>query len=153
VRCEGFLLVGSPSYVEEDYQKIIREFTLFGCYRDLLFTAIRPRQFGLKGDFCSYEIGELIEATRQICQIKTRIATNLLHQISAREDVEVLKRDGCEDGANEYSRLSLERQREIAREELRNRGNPIFEEAAYLDPQAWDKDWETVHLSSFKINT
>ncbi len=113
---------------------------LFGDYTTLILRAAlhinsNPRSTSDTNGVYDYNMHESDMAIQELCSIHTQIATNILHKISERRDVQVSVSWDC---STEYlGTLSFESQREMARNELARRSNPSYDPSVYLNPEAW----------------
>ncbi len=73
-----------------------------------------------------YHLDSCIQGTEKLCQICTSISNNLLQKISKRPELAVY-----------WENADFGKQRDIARKELKCRGNPPYDSAAYLVPTNW----------------
>jgi HEAT repeat protein len=76
------------------------------------------------------------EAVRVLCDVKTRISSNILHKVALKNDTDLY-------GSMERLRFAtMLRPRSLtimaAKEELRRRGNPPYDPSAYLEKEAWN---------------
>lgn len=76
------------------------------------------------------------DAVRELCQIDTPVSTNILHKLAEIPDTKPLVQYEHALGISEHP-VSFGRIREIARNELKRRGNPPYNPAAYLVDGAW----------------
>lgn len=72
-------------------------------------------------------------AVEKLCNTKSPIASNILHLIAEKKDIEVTITSDCanEDWSKTY-KLDFNEQRLKAREELKKRGNPPYNPAIYI---------------------
>jgi len=121
---------------------------LFGDYTDLILKAsiyvkMKAEYYtGTKRPYrASYDISESNEAIQKLCNIHTQISNNIMHKVSKKEDIEVWIGERIDDWSGEhrdlYETLSFGYQREMAKRELAQRGNPPYDPHAYLNKEAW----------------
>jgi HEAT repeat protein len=114
---------------------------LFGEYASLILKAsgikeeIIPSPGKEDSGRYNHDLKENEEAIQELCKINTQISSNILHKISQRRDIKVTISWSC-NFFNEGN-LSFESQREIAINELKRRGNPPYDPAAFLSEEAW----------------
>ncbi len=137
---------GNVSYEEFSEQLWPRPMkNLFGDYTSFILRAsdkpTSTREITYKGHSgedqgsVHYYFSEIDDAIHELCKIHTQIATNILHKVSKRRDIEVVLSWNCSGGSR--GQLSFKSQREMAREELERRGNPPYRPSAYLGKEAW----------------
>lgn len=114
------------------------EYRLFGDYTELLNMINIPSIIYPDGpsNDRKYEIKKVSdEAVLKMISINTPLSTNILHLIMARRDLKVTLYCGEDDYRD--LKIDFENQREIAREELKRRGNPSYDPSIYFDKNAW----------------
>ena len=126
---------------------------LFGGYTALIMdlATFQSRITRARGRFFNttvrqYSLAKSRKALTKLCQTRTPIANNLLHLVAKMNDGQLSPSPTprtcfcCEEFTerNGATFLSYERHRRIALDELRKRGNPIYDESAYLDRKAWE---------------
>ncbi len=114
--------------------------TLFGDYTALILKVPRIKKpdridTGKDSGTYHYDLKENKEAILELCNIPTQISSNILHKISQRRDIKVTISWSC--SFFDEGNLSFESQREIATNELKRRGNPPYDPAAFLSEEAW----------------
>ncbi len=92
------------------------------------------------------------DEVQKLCDINTPVSSNLLYKIAQRKDFErrysaiVGHSKGYTDDGhtasipvweNQVENVSLADERSLAREELKRRGNPLYDHSAYLEEDAW----------------
>ena len=75
-------------------------------------------------------------AVKKLCSINSPISSNILHHVAKKQDLRVKVCLTLWDNTDQI--LSFESQREMAKKELKNRGNPAYDPALYLDESAWN---------------
>lgn len=116
---------------------------LFGDYTALILKAASVKiereitRKGVKYDAgkIHYYLRESDEAVSELCKVSTQISSNILHKVLQRKDIEVQVSWSC--AFKRYGTLSFEAQREMAKKELKRRGNPPYDPSAYLNEEAW----------------
>ena len=78
---------------------------------------------------------EADDAIEWLCNLVSPITTNILHLIMEKRDINVSMDTGC--GQTWIERVSYKNQREMAKKELKRRGNPPYDPSAYLEKDAW----------------
>ena len=135
---------GDPSTVETPSELdswIHAMSNLFGNYAPLIIKASMciKRTTVSKGRkdtyWVDYDIQHSDEAIHGLCVISTQISNNILHRALQRKDITV--EVSCICGDSYHNTLSFKSQREMAREELKRRGDPPYDPSAYLDREAW----------------
>jgi hypothetical protein len=112
-----------------DYCNVANIKNIFGDYTDLILKAsLKGGRFRSQSD----------EAVCELCKIRTKISSNILHKITQKEDYEIVddRWDIDEPTPCVYA-YSFESQRDAARTELERRGNPVYDSSAYLEREAW----------------
>ena len=114
--------------------------TLFGDYTALILKVPRIKEpdridTGKDSGTYHYDLKENKEAILELCNIPTQISSNILHKISQRRDIKVTISWSC--SFFDEGNLSFESQREMATNELKRRGNPPYDPAAFLSEEAW----------------
>ena len=100
-----------------DYTNLILEIFHWKCYLD---STGQPK----------FDLSACNEAMQMICKIETPISSNILHKISKIDKVNYSK-----SAFIEY--LDFKSEQQMAKNELRRRGNPIYDPSAYRDEKAW----------------
>ena len=113
---------------------------LFGDFTPLIFdsASFYSKRFESGGSnherFC-YDATDSLRAIKFLCKINSPISTNLLHKISGKHDVSVVKQISGNFVTKET--FSLEEHRCLAKEELQRRGMPAYDASAYLNFNNW----------------
>ena len=86
-----------------------------------------------------YDMDKSDEAIQDLCKISSQISNNILHKIRKKSSVKVLTNyySTVAGKREDYDILSFESQHEIAKNELKQRGNPPYDPSAYLYKDAW----------------
>jgi HEAT repeat protein len=100
------------------------------------YTALVLESAGYLPYSYGYPLSQCEEAVRRLTQIDTAVASNLLHKVAERRDLNAVR------NVDDYGRLhtdtvSLQALRDRAGEELARRGNPPYDPAAYQAEGAW----------------
>jgi hypothetical protein len=82
-----------------------------------------------------YVMTDSLSAIEKLRDIKTPISTNILYLLLKVKDIKVEVVYSCV--SSSYGELSFQKQRDVAKEELTRRGNPVYDPSAYLDEKAW----------------
>jgi len=113
---------------------------LFGAYSGLIDKAITyshsSNTVGMEDPATTHTYRLHEDAVRELCQINTPVSANILHKLAEIPDTEPLVQKEHAMGIREEL-VSFGRIREIARNELKRRGNPPYDPAAYLVDGAW----------------
>ena len=108
---------------------------LFGDYADLLARA--SASFHTIPDRMDIHSvvprSESVDVVRDLCEIRTKISSNLLWKVAQKKDNTFYHKNGVDKDT-----LSFEGQRKLAKEELERRGNPPYDPSAYLEEGAWE---------------
>ena len=121
---------------------------LFGDYTDLILNASSYRSESKVSEtdwerWINYEylLNESDKAVKKLISINSSISSNILYYIKNKPGVTVAKSHYDEFKSavpvNKNAYLSFEKQCEQAEQELKKRGNPTFDESAFLDKKEW----------------
>ncbi len=133
------LVLRTHQFNSESYIDAMRN--LFGEYAALILKASIIKEEIIPGPgkedtgTYNYNLKQNEEAILELCNISSQISSNILHKISQRRDIKVTISWSC--SFYDYGALSFESQREIARNELKRRGNPPYDPATFLSEEAW----------------
>lgn len=96
---------------------------------------------------CKLDLAVSNNAIKKLCDIQTQVASNILCRVVLREDATLefkgMQSKRGKDGTSywehttEARTLRFWRQRKMAEEELKRRGNPGLDSSAYLKKEAW----------------
>jgi hypothetical protein len=107
---------------------------LFGDYSKILKDLFDPNNY--------YEgkenyLSQIENAIEQLGRLSTPASSNLLLLIIRElKDIKVIVGHGCGNNPN-FGELSFENIRNKANDYLRERGNPVYNPAVFLQPEAW----------------
>ncbi|MBN2495749.1 MAG: HEAT repeat domain-containing protein [Deltaproteobacteria bacterium] len=145
-------LFGHPTLIESRsaLARWTREMSpLFGDYAEVLLSAAClvevhsehwEDEYGDKGQTTfSYDLGPSERAIRELEGLQTGVATNLLHAVTKKKDVQVVSGDFWNDwgGGQNHEWLRFTAQRDIARRALQRRKSDRADPEAYLKTGAW----------------
>jgi len=129
--------------IEDDTRKALRAFLL--DYTDLFIdsafvkcTSVTtdPESKYSSGEY-EYDFDEAEKSIAKLCDINTPISSNILHKIAKRKNVTVqMTWTNC-DFPGSKGVLSFRSQRQIARAELKRRGDPPYDPSVYLSKEAF----------------
>lgn len=80
------------------------------------------------------DISRCDEAIRRLCMTNTAVSSNILHKITKIYHL-VVSNSGT--GPVTVNYLGFKAQKQMAKEELKRRGNPRYDPSVYLDQDAW----------------
>jgi len=107
---------------------------LFGDYTEIIVDICSDRGHWRYYTSCSQESDPALE---KLCAISTPVSTNILHLVAKRKNIEVVVSEGFCQQPPTLREMSFEAHRQKATQELRKRGNPLYDESAFLDKEAW----------------
>ena len=87
----------------------------------------------------TYDLDIAEEGVKQLCEIRTHISNNIIYLVSQMGDTKVRVREQDIMGYVDtiYDVLNREKLRKLAREELKRRGNPVYDPSVFLNEGAW----------------
>lgn len=105
---------------------------LLGGYADFIFDifAWRPTT-----DLEKFDLSGCNEAIRRLCKIRTPISSNILHKVGQINRL-ALSLQAWDRGPYTVKYLDFKTQRQMAKEELKRRGNPRYDPSVYLNQDA-----------------
>jgi hypothetical protein len=123
----------------DDGRRAARFRPLFEDYAELIIALAGYTARGLLASGHTYKYVYNLEdaeaALARLCAIQTPVATNVLHKVHLKGDVQV--DDQLSDAGFLGKTLSFESLRDGARAELTRRGNPELDPTAYFADAAW----------------
>jgi hypothetical protein len=133
--------IGRSSFREArilaNIESALRNISARSCYDPSFPRALIADIIEASGYYQDYEYplpqgGRAVQATKRICNIKSPITSNLLHLVIQKKAIfySTPIKDGF--ASAEKKKLDFHLQRNIAKEELENRGNPPYQPNAYF---------------------
>lgn len=110
---------------------------LLGDYTDLILDIFAWELASYSEDTSQLQLymSRCSKAVQQLCEIRTPISSNILHKILKIEELDVtFHHDSIQ---KTWESLDFKGNQQMAKDELRQRGNPRYDPSAYLDERAW----------------
>lgn len=80
----------------------------------------------------SVMLSESDEAINHLCKIDSPITSNILHLVAQKRNISVTMFEGCGQSTEVTEAVSFQNQREQALNELKRRGNPLYQLETYI---------------------